>query len=147
MCKNRGIYGVLGTSWVLIAYNTCPPGNSNCPRNLVPKKTVQTNCPKKKINHAIRIQNFPAFCSFMTHVNTAERHTSGKTSPELRDDTLRGVLPLKARKRRLLRHHSQQLHQTPPVGLQRQKPARKRHYKVHERLTQNERRIYTDTYG
>ena len=25
---NRGIYGLLGTSWVLITYNTCPPVNS-----------------------------------------------------------------------------------------------------------------------
>ena len=26
VCKNRGMYGFLGTSWVLITYNTCPPG-------------------------------------------------------------------------------------------------------------------------
>ena len=25
MCKNRGIYGFLGTSWVLTTYNICPP--------------------------------------------------------------------------------------------------------------------------
>ena len=25
MCKNRGIYGFLGPSWVLITYNICPP--------------------------------------------------------------------------------------------------------------------------
>ena len=25
---NRGIYGLLGTSWVLITYNICPPVNS-----------------------------------------------------------------------------------------------------------------------
>ena len=28
MCKNRGIYGLLGPSWVLITYIICPPGNS-----------------------------------------------------------------------------------------------------------------------
>ena len=26
VCKNRGIYGFLSTSWVLITYNVCPPG-------------------------------------------------------------------------------------------------------------------------
>ena len=26
VCKNGGIYGVLGASWVLITYNVCPPG-------------------------------------------------------------------------------------------------------------------------
>ena len=25
MCKNWGIYEVLGPSWVLITYNICPP--------------------------------------------------------------------------------------------------------------------------
>ena len=29
MCKTRGIYGLLGTSCVLIAYNICLPVNSN----------------------------------------------------------------------------------------------------------------------
>ena len=27
VCKNRGIYGFLGLSWVLITYNICPPVN------------------------------------------------------------------------------------------------------------------------
>ena len=26
VCKNRGICGFLGPSWVLITYNVCPPG-------------------------------------------------------------------------------------------------------------------------
>ena len=26
VCNGRGIYGVLGASWVLIDYNICPPG-------------------------------------------------------------------------------------------------------------------------
>ena len=26
VCKNRGICGFLGTSWVLSTYNICPPG-------------------------------------------------------------------------------------------------------------------------
>ena len=26
VCKNRGIYGFWGPSWVLITYNICPPG-------------------------------------------------------------------------------------------------------------------------
>ena len=30
MCKNRGIYGFLGTSWVLITCNICPPGIVGC---------------------------------------------------------------------------------------------------------------------
>ena len=25
VCTNRGIYGFLGPSWVLITYNICPP--------------------------------------------------------------------------------------------------------------------------
>ena len=29
--KKRGIYGVLGPSWVLITYNICPPVNSTVP--------------------------------------------------------------------------------------------------------------------
>ena len=28
VCKNRGIYGFLGLSWVLITYNICPPRDS-----------------------------------------------------------------------------------------------------------------------
>ena len=28
VCKNRGIYGFLGPSWVLITYIICPPRNS-----------------------------------------------------------------------------------------------------------------------
>ena len=25
VCKNRGVYGFLSSSWVLITYNICPP--------------------------------------------------------------------------------------------------------------------------
>ena len=27
VCKNWGVYGFLGPSWVLITYIICPPGN------------------------------------------------------------------------------------------------------------------------
>ena len=33
--KNRGMYGFLGISWVLIAYNICPPRNNMNIKNSV----------------------------------------------------------------------------------------------------------------
>ena len=74
MCKNRGIYGFLSPSWVLIAYNICPPVNSGedfdvfLDENLIRTLPSTASCSEQRIQGHSQHLSSPAYTTPGTRV-------------------------------------------------------------------------------